>query len=86
MADRLLCRVVGGGGEHVEVFPIESLSDRELEVFELIGQGQQECDRREVAPEQQDRQDLPGPDPAETGFEHWLPVRAHALLWVLENA
>ena len=39
MADRLLCRAVGGGGERVQGSPVESLSDRELEVFELIGQG-----------------------------------------------
>lgn len=38
MTDRLLARV--GNGESPAASPIESLSDRELEVFELIGQGQ----------------------------------------------
>jgi len=37
-ADRLLQRLVGG--QPVERSPIENLSDRELEAFELIGQGQ----------------------------------------------
>ncbi len=37
MANRLLHRIASG--EPVEKSPIESLSDRELEVFEMIGQG-----------------------------------------------
>jgi DNA-binding NarL/FixJ family response regulator len=38
MADRMLHRIVAGEAEP-DRSPIESLSDRELEVFELIGQG-----------------------------------------------
>ena len=37
VADRLLHRAVGKGSQSVEQEPVESLSDRELEVFELIG-------------------------------------------------
>jgi DNA-binding NarL/FixJ family response regulator len=37
MTNRLLCRM--GGGEVPDQDPIHSLSDRELEVFELIGRG-----------------------------------------------
>ncbi len=43
MAQEILSRVVGGGGDArpggVEGSPVDGLSDRELEVFELIGQG-----------------------------------------------
>ena len=38
MTDRMLCRAIGSE-EHLSGSPIDSLSDRELEVFELIGQG-----------------------------------------------
>jgi DNA-binding NarL/FixJ family response regulator len=38
MTDRLLTRVVAGGSEPSRS-PLEKLSDRELEVFELIGRG-----------------------------------------------
>ncbi len=39
IADRLLHRAVGRASQSVEGEPVESLSDRELEVFQLIGQG-----------------------------------------------
>ena len=39
MADLLLHRAVRGGANQVERSPVESLSDRELEVFQLIGRG-----------------------------------------------
>ena len=39
MADQILHRAVGRGSERVERSPVEGLSDRELEVFQLIGQG-----------------------------------------------
>jgi DNA-binding NarL/FixJ family response regulator len=35
----LLGRVVGGGGRPIEHSPVESLSDRELEAFRLMGEG-----------------------------------------------
>ena len=38
MTERMLCRTVGQG-EQFSQSPIESLSDRELQVFELIGRG-----------------------------------------------
>lgn len=38
MTDRLLCRQVGAGEDQMQS-PIETLSDRELEVFEHIGHG-----------------------------------------------
>jgi DNA-binding NarL/FixJ family response regulator len=39
MSEKLLKRVVGSGGREAVRPPVESLSDRELEVFRLIGQG-----------------------------------------------
>jgi DNA-binding NarL/FixJ family response regulator len=39
VSTRLLGRVVGGGSRPIESCPIESLSDRELEVFKLMGEG-----------------------------------------------
>lgn len=39
MTDKLLHRAVGEGGESLEHSPVDALSDRELEVFRLIGQG-----------------------------------------------
>jgi DNA-binding NarL/FixJ family response regulator len=39
MSERLLHRVVGDGTESIVGSPVETLSDRELEVFRLIGQG-----------------------------------------------
>jgi DNA-binding NarL/FixJ family response regulator len=42
MVDSLLCHAVGGA-QDLRESPIESLSDRELEVFRLIGQGLTAC-------------------------------------------
>ena len=39
MTDKLLQRAVGDGGVGLRHSPMESLSDRELEVFRLIGRG-----------------------------------------------
>jgi len=39
MAEKMLHRAVGGGREDVTRSPLDTLADRELEVFRLIGQG-----------------------------------------------
>ena len=39
LAERMLHRAVGGGREEVTRLPLDVLADRELEVFQLIGQG-----------------------------------------------
>jgi DNA-binding NarL/FixJ family response regulator len=39
MTEKLLQRAVGDGGDRLGRSPVESLSDRELEVFKLIGRG-----------------------------------------------
>jgi DNA-binding NarL/FixJ family response regulator len=39
MSEKLLGRVVGGGQKELEASSVEALTDRELETFELLGQG-----------------------------------------------
>jgi DNA-binding NarL/FixJ family response regulator len=43
IASRMLCKLVSGSAE-LDVFPIDRLSDREFQVFELIGKGRQTQD------------------------------------------
>jgi DNA-binding NarL/FixJ family response regulator len=53
LADRLLLRAVGGGEAPAGRSPVDLLSDRELEVFRLIGQGldtHQAAERMHVSP------------------------------------
>ncbi len=70
MTEKLLKRSVGQAGGDAGRSPVETLSDRELEVFRLIGQGvKTPGDRCPAAPERQDRRDLPRSDPRETGAE-----------------
>jgi DNA-binding NarL/FixJ family response regulator len=38
-AEQILSRALGNPGKKVDTLPVETLSDRELEVFQLIGQG-----------------------------------------------
>jgi len=49
VSDRIASRMLGklvGGGPQAEAFPVDRLSDREFQVFELIGQG---LETREIA-------------------------------------
>ena len=53
MLERMLHRTVGRGDEPAVRSPVESLSDRELEVFQLIGQAldtQQIAVKMQVSP------------------------------------
>jgi DNA-binding NarL/FixJ family response regulator len=53
LADKLLNRVVGNTGEIGEFSAVSTLSDRELEVFQLLGEGldtQDVADRMRVSP------------------------------------
>lgn len=86
MKDRLLNVMIDGGDSH-EHSPVETLSDRELEVFTLIGRG---LTTREVA----NRLHL-SVKTIETHREHIrskLRIKSsaelmrHAVQWVLENA
>ena len=65
MAEKLLHRSVGGGQAEGKPAPLDTLADRELEVFRLIGQGVKTAEIAEkLAPERQDRRNLPRPYPA----------------------
>lgn len=43
IASKMICSLVGGGGD-ARTYPIDRLSDRELQVLELIGKGKQTRD------------------------------------------
>jgi DNA-binding NarL/FixJ family response regulator len=85
MTQRMMRRMVGGGAED-DRSPIERLTDREIEVFELIGQG---FTTRRIA----GCLDL-SPKTVETHREHikeklelknTSELTAHAVQWVLES-
>ena len=85
MTERMLCRSIGSDNFSEEP-PLESLSDRELEVFELIGQGET---TRKIAESLQ-----LSPKTVETyreNIKHKLNLNnateltQHAVQWVLEN-
>ena len=66
MSNKMLQQYIGGAPTMIQS-RIASLSDRELEVFRLIGEGRAHTrDRRGTAPECEDRRDLPGPHQGET--------------------
>lgn len=84
MTDRLLARVGNGGSPTAS--PIESLSDRELEVFELIGQGQtthQIAARLHLSPKTVEsyRENLK----KKLNLRNSTELTQHAVQWVLEN-
>jgi DNA-binding NarL/FixJ family response regulator len=86
MAERLLHRAVGEGGASVGRSPIDTLSDRELEVFRLIGQGLKTHDiatqihlSAKTVETYRDR--IRTKLQLSTGLE----LGRYALLWVLEN-
>ncbi len=88
MSDRVLHRVVSGGSEEEgERSPVETLSDRELEVFELMGKG---LTTRQIA-----KKLHLSPKTVETHREHIKTklnltnnnqLLRHAVQWVLEGA
>ena len=86
MSDQMLHRLVNNDDEAVDRSPIESLSDRELEVFEMIGQG---LTTRQIAA----KLDL-SPKTVETYRENiksklslanGTALTRHAVQWLLEN-
>jgi DNA-binding NarL/FixJ family response regulator len=88
MSDRVLHRVISGGvEEEAERSPVQALSDRELEVFELMGKG---LTTRQVAAKLH-----LSPKTVETHREHIKTklkivnnnqLLRHAVQWVLEGA
>ncbi len=84
MANRLLHRVASG--EPLGKNPIESLSDRELEVFEMIGQGlttKQVAGKLELSPKtvETHREKIK----TKLRLRNSIELSRHATQWVLEN-
>ncbi len=84
MSNRLLGRIVGG--ETLENDPIGRLSDRELQVFELIGQGlrtKQIAQELDLSPKtiEAHRENIKTKLNLKSGAE----MSRHATQWVLEN-
>ena len=86
MTGQLLGRLVHGGEEPIQRSPITTLSDRELEVFQLIGQG---LDTREIAEKMS-----VSPKTVETyrarikeklNLHSSVDLLRHALQWVIEK-
>ncbi len=86
MRDRMLVRLSGGNGVEWKASPMDSLSDRELEVFEEIGYG---STTREIA----SKLDL-SPKTIETyrenlkqklNLQNATELTQHAVKWTLEN-
>jgi DNA-binding NarL/FixJ family response regulator len=87
MTDRMLARAVGGNGDPIERSPIETLSDRELEVFEQVGRG---VTTRQIA-----EQLFLSPKTVETyrenikvklNLHNATELTQHAVKWVLEKS
>jgi DNA-binding NarL/FixJ family response regulator len=86
MTERMLCRSVGSDN-YSEKSPIESLSDRELEVFQLIGQGEttrQIADKLHLSPKTVEtyRENIK----QKMNLENATELTQHAVQWVLENS
>jgi len=81
--DRLLQRMAGGEPERVTQSPLEALSDRELEVFELIGRGQS---TREIADQLhlsvKTIESYRARIKDKLGFESGTELMKHAVQWV----
>jgi DNA-binding NarL/FixJ family response regulator len=86
MTDRMLSRSVGAESS-VPRSPIETLSDRELEVFELIGQGQTTrniAEKLQLSPKTVEtyRENIKD----KLSLENATELTRHAVQWVLENS
>jgi DNA-binding NarL/FixJ family response regulator len=84
MANRILGRIVGG--ETLEKDPIGGLSDRELQVFEMIGQGlrtKQIAQKLDLSPKtiEAHREKIK----AKLNLKNGAELSRHATQWVLEN-
>ncbi len=86
MTDRMLVRVVSGNKEEWKLSPMDSLSDRELEVFEEIGQGfttRQIAHKLNLSPKTIEtyRENLK----QKLNLQNATELTQHAVKWTLEN-
>ena len=87
MAEHVLNRAVGRGGEPAGGSPVECLSDRELEVFQLIGQGldtQKIAENMQVSPKTVETYRARIKEKLNLNKANELIQRA--VQWVMENA
>jgi DNA-binding NarL/FixJ family response regulator len=87
LSGQLLGRLVGGAGKKVDRSAVEALSDREMEAFELMGQGlttQQIAERMHVSPKTVETYRARIKD--KLGLSNITEVIQRAVLWVAENA
>jgi DNA-binding NarL/FixJ family response regulator len=83
---RLLGRLVGAGGRPAERAPVESLTDRELEVFRLMGQGrttEQVAEAMHVSPKTVETHRARIKE--KLGLSNITELIQRAVQWVLEN-
>lgn len=85
MSDQMLHRLVAAGDE-ADRSPIDSLSDRELEVFEMIGQGlttRQIASKLDLSPKTVEtyRENIK----AKLNLPNGTALTRHAVQWLLEN-
>jgi DNA-binding NarL/FixJ family response regulator len=85
MSDQMLHRLVSSG-EEADRSPIDSLSDRELEVFEMIGQGlttRQIASKLDLSPKTVEtyRENIK----AKLNLPNGTALTRHAVQWLLEN-
>jgi DNA-binding NarL/FixJ family response regulator len=85
MSDQMLHRLVSSG-EDADRSPIDSLSDRELEVFEMIGQGlttRQIASKLDLSPKTVEtyRENIK----AKLNLPNGTALTRHAVQWLLEN-
>lgn len=85
MTNRMLCRTLGAGNED-QRSPVDTLSDRELEVFEEIGHGvttRQIADKLGLSPKTVEtyRENIK----SKLNLANATQLTRHAVQWVLEN-
>lgn len=86
MTDRMLSRAIGGNNDGLDCSPIETLSDRELEVFEQIGRGvttRQIAELLFLSPKTVEtyRENIK----VKLNLHNATELTQHAVKWVLEN-
>ena len=86
MSDQMLHRLVNSDEDEAARSPIESLSDRELEVFEMIGQGlttRQIAQKLDLSPKTVEtyRENIK----SKLSLANGTALTRHAVQWLLEN-